>query len=673
MLTILKKKPELLAPAGGIESFHAAIDRGADAVYLGLIDFNARLRAKNFTVKTLSYLVPYAHAKQRKVYVTLNTLVKQAELEKLIHILYQLDQIGVDGLIVQDLGLIDLCSKAFPRLRLHASTQMSIHNSLGVAAARKLGLSRVVLARELTLDEIALIGRRGDTELEVFVHGALCYSFSGMCLASSFLGGSSGNRGLCTQVCRRPFATDTGKGSFFSPFDLCALAYVPRYCEIGISSLKIEGRMKNAEYVAAVVSAYREAIDNPASIERLLTTIDRDLGRSKTTLFLGGLQTGKSIDPAAMSGTGQFLGRIESVNEAEIVVRGNHRISKGDVVRIQPVSGFEGRSAPVAAARGEGARCRILLKDRIACGAGDAVYLTRHWTPRGAGLRNHDMPARSVPYKEQYPRARDLLGRYGIVRETGKTDAPSRLLVKIDDPAWLDLLDWQGIDAIVLSLEKEHLRAFTADAPQQAAWAAKIIVAMPPFIAETEIGEWKNIARDLLHQGHHRIMCGNLGQWRLFDRQVKVYGDCLLWSFNRAAQQSLREMGVSPFSYSMEDDYPNMSACASSQGIAYIYGRVALFVSRMQPASPPGAKLRDALENGFLIANKHGLHYLVAQSPLCLFQKRKKMEDAGIHSFIIDLSFHKPDKPFAEELLDQYKQGIKAPGSSMFNFKAGIK
>ena len=215
-------KPELLAPAGSIESFHAAIDAGADAVYAGLADFNARLRAKNFTARTLSYLLPFAHAHGVKLYVTLNTLIKQAEIEPVIHTLYQLEQIGVDALIVADAGVIDIAHKHFPRLRLHASTQMAVHNSAGVRAAKSLGLRRAVLSRELTLEEIRSIQKQAAIELEVFVHGALCYSISGLCLASSFLGGSSGNRGRCTQVCRRKFSTEPGKGRyFFSPNDFC--------------------------------------------------------------------------------------------------------------------------------------------------------------------------------------------------------------------------------------------------------------------------------------------------------------------------------------------------------------------------------------------------------------------------------------------------------------------
>ena len=196
-------KIELLAPAGSTESFLAAIDGGADAIYCGTSLLNARMRAKNFTIPQLSYLVPYAHSRGVKIYITMNTLVKNGELESIFDLLYQLSQLEVDAIIVQDIGLIEIAKNYFPSLSIHASTQMAIHNLDGVEVAEKLGMERVILARELTIDEIGYITRRSNIEVEIFVHGALCYSISGICLASSYLGGMSGNRGKCTQVCRR--------------------------------------------------------------------------------------------------------------------------------------------------------------------------------------------------------------------------------------------------------------------------------------------------------------------------------------------------------------------------------------------------------------------------------------------------------------------------------------
>ncbi|MBU2646440.1 U32 family peptidase, partial [bacterium] len=235
--------PELLAPAGSLESFNAALEAGADAVYLGVGALNARLRARNFTMDSLAHLLGRAKNSQVRIYVTLNTLVKQEELKSVLDMLYQLQQLEVDAVIVQDLGLAYLAHRYFPALTLHASTQMVIHNRMGLDAMGQLGIKRAVLSRELSFAEVERLQQDTPVELEVFIHGALCYAISGLCLASSFIGGWSGNRGRCTQVCRRKFSSQQDEGYAFSPGDLWAVDHIADFSRIGISSLKIEGRM----------------------------------------------------------------------------------------------------------------------------------------------------------------------------------------------------------------------------------------------------------------------------------------------------------------------------------------------------------------------------------------------------------------------------------------------
>ena len=198
-------KPEFLSPAGSLEAFFAAMEKGADAVYAGLRDFSARAKAKNFTLSQMERMTAYAHGNGKKVYVTLNTLVKEAELPLLIDNLAALEAMRVDGVILQDLAVARLAREYFPGIPLHASTQMTIHNSLGVRQLEELGFERVVLARELHIDEIKSIVAPSQAEIECFIHGALCFSISGQCFFSSFLGGHSGNRGRCAQPCRRQY------------------------------------------------------------------------------------------------------------------------------------------------------------------------------------------------------------------------------------------------------------------------------------------------------------------------------------------------------------------------------------------------------------------------------------------------------------------------------------
>ncbi|MGB9936709.1 MAG: DUF3656 domain-containing U32 family peptidase [Methanobacterium sp.] len=276
------KIPELLAPAGSMESLKAAVNAGADAVYLAGKQFGARHYASNFDNKDLNEAVHYAHLNGVKVYVTVNTLIKDYEISDLTKYLLFLYETGVDAILVQDVGVAKLAKELVPDLNLHASTQMTIHNIEGVKWAWKFGFKRVVLAREMKLAEIEEISeniKSEQIELEIFAHGALCYSYSGQCLLSSFIGGRSGNRGMCAQPCRKPYDLILGeKDEYGRPInttkakinekyllstrDLSIYKYLDRISKSSVSSLKIEGRMRSPEYVAIVVSTYRKALNS---------------------------------------------------------------------------------------------------------------------------------------------------------------------------------------------------------------------------------------------------------------------------------------------------------------------------------------------------------------------------------------------------------------------------
>ena len=251
---------ELLAPAGDMEALRAAVQNGADAVYLGTGAFNARRHAGNFDGEALDEAVAYCHARGVKVHVTLNTLVRQDEFAQLTKAVEAVYASGADAVIVQDAGVVQALRSMAPELQRHASTQMAAHNPQGVAFLRDRGFHRVVLARELTFEEMAACAREG-IEVEVFAHGALCVACSGQCLMSSLVGGRSGNRGLCAQPCRLPWRLDGREGFLLSTRDLCAIDDLPRLRDAGVASLKIEGRLKRAEYVAVTVAAYRRALD----------------------------------------------------------------------------------------------------------------------------------------------------------------------------------------------------------------------------------------------------------------------------------------------------------------------------------------------------------------------------------------------------------------------------
>ncbi|MEA4964222.1 MAG: DUF3656 domain-containing protein [Oscillospiraceae bacterium] len=252
---------ELLAPAGSMEALRAAVQNGADAIYLGFGSFNARMGARNFTPDELQEAVTYCHVRGVKVHLTLNTLAADRELPKVAEVIRAAARRGVDAFIVQDLGVLSLCREIAPEIAVHASTQMSIHSLEGVRQAAALGVSRVVLARELPKTDLAEICRRSPVEIEVFVHGAFCMCFSGQCYLSAAIGGRSGNRGQCAQPCRLPY----GYGHFESRYPLslkdnCLVSRLRELSQMGVASVKIEGRAKRPEYVATAVRVYRAAL-----------------------------------------------------------------------------------------------------------------------------------------------------------------------------------------------------------------------------------------------------------------------------------------------------------------------------------------------------------------------------------------------------------------------------
>lgn len=283
----MRRVVELLAPAGNMTCLHAAVQSGADAVYLGVDRFNARRGADNFTLETLPKACEYAHLRGVKIYLTVNTVILPSETEAAIELVRQAYRCGVDAFIVQDIGLAGEIHRTLPKAEIHISTQMNTHNIAGLEAALCLGAQRVTLARELSYAEIALLSDAADQmgmEIEIFAHGAICICYSGQCFMSSLIGGRSANRGMCAQACRLPYELnnraqrkplDAPGDHLLSPKDLCTVEVIPELIACGVSSLKIEGRMKSPEYVSAVVGIYRAVLD------RTLAWLDeRESGRT---------------------------------------------------------------------------------------------------------------------------------------------------------------------------------------------------------------------------------------------------------------------------------------------------------------------------------------------------------------------------------------------------------
>ncbi len=344
---------ELLSPVGDFECLKAAVQNGANAVYLGSSNFSARASATNFNLEELEKAINYATLRNVDVHLALNTLIKNNEFNSALELAKKAYELGVSAIIVQDIGLATYIHKCLPDLPIHASTQMSIHNLEGVLQAKKIGFSRVVLSRELNLNEIEFIRNNTDVELEVFIHGALCISYSGQCLLSSMIGGRSGNRGKCAQACRLPYelvkyssnnTSTIDKGFLLSPRDLCGLEFIPNLINYGITSLKIEGRMKTPEYVATVTRIYRKYINMALNNEKY-DIDDIDIKDLQQVFNRGGFSKGHFdttpnkdlVFKEKPNNMGVYIGNVShfNANKGHINLNLNDRLAIGDTITFE--------------------------------------------------------------------------------------------------------------------------------------------------------------------------------------------------------------------------------------------------------------------------------------------------------------------------------------------------
>ena len=337
------KSPEILAPAGTPEALRAAVKAGADAVYAGGDLFSARAFAGNFEKNELLKAIDHCHIYGIKIYLAVNTLLKGEEIKTLPGYLEPFYKNGLDAVIVQDFGAAAVIAREFPDLPLHASTQMSISSAFGAELLRQIGFSRVVPARELSLSEIISVKKKVDIEIESFVHGAMCYCYSGKCMFSSFLGGRSGNRGRCAQPCRKRYEYERESTYIMSLKDMCTLENIPGLIQAGIDSFKIEGRMKKPEYVASAVSAYRRAVDAYFEGTWDEAKIFESIDEMRDIYNRGGFSSGyyymqngrKMLSGSRPNHTGVLVGKVSRVSPPKVFIKLEKTVNAQDVLDIR--------------------------------------------------------------------------------------------------------------------------------------------------------------------------------------------------------------------------------------------------------------------------------------------------------------------------------------------------
>ncbi len=649
-------KPELLLPAGSTETFFAALDGGADAVYLGFKKFNARNRAKNFSLNEIVNIVHEAHLRKRKVFITLNTLIKNAELGELIETLHILSQINPDAVIVQDFASIQLIRKFYKNLKIHTSTQMSSHNQLAAAYFKKFGAERIILSRELNESELKLTAKESQLPVEAFVHGALCYSFSGQCLFSSYLGGNSANRGMCAQVCRRSFKSDLEKSSFFSLKDFQLIDYIPLFSEFKLASLKIEGRMKNAEYVYNTARAYRMAIDDHSKINEAKEILTRDFAREKTAWFMGDkLQT--SI--AQNSGTGIFAGKVSSITKSGFYMSSEIELKQHFQLRIRNFKDTEAGFVKINSISGNNdnylVNCEI-----TGISAGDEVYL--------AGTDSYKVKSsfpdyQKVNFRTISPKQADTLKSTFpiVIAKNNKT----LFYLRIAGLKSLENINHFDFTAIFLKLkfsEIEKLKSLKI-LPEL---KSKLRIELPKYISAKRVKPLQTIISNLFNFGFRNFVISHISQIEILPLGAKITTNENIFLLNDLSVSFIQQQGIKEYCYPLENDYPNMLRGRDRNGIIPVYFYPELFYSRMPVKSAKtlsddnGKKYKKSVFNGFTV--------ITDTIPVSVTQNASKFISKGFYKFLIDIS-HESDISRLSGIIKSLKLSEKIPGTSDFNMK----
>ncbi len=661
------EKSELLAPAGSIEAFFAALDSGADAVYCGLKEFSARARARNFTLTDVERMSIYAHSQKKRLYVTLNTLIKEAELPKLVDILASLAAIKVDGLIIQDLGVWRLARDHFPQLALHASTQMAVHNVAGVKMLEQMGFTRAVLARELSLAEIGEVRSQTTIELEHFVHGALCFSISGQCLFSSALTGMSGNRGRCAQPCRRRLHNRKQPGYHFSTSDLSAIELLPQLIKTGVMSFKIEGRMKSAEYVARVVAAYRLMLDAPESrrksaLREAAEHLELSFGRQATKGFLTGFVPTGIADSAQHGGLGRPLGDVVSLRSGMIGFTAKERLHVGDRIRIQPQNDQAGIAFTVRELFWEKKKVKVVkagdfvqvkIPEKGFFRVGDAVLkvggrplFTLSPDACLERLSQVLVPETDAQEKKQ-PDSSVSKALASLLPEIApETTTVQEVTVRGRDLRDIGLLDDSPqVARLELPLNPKNIAALQGVQHPLSPKKERMIWEIPAMLFGPDWTEYRRGVQMLYGLGYRQFRVNNLGHIPLFAGlpEVILLGGFRCYTLNSLAALAWQELGLAELTLSLEDERTNISNLfhrpLTIPLALTVYSPVTLLLSRIPiKGLRSGNVLHADNDEIYRIFSDTGLTEVMHGRDFSLLGYLQEIKEMGCARIIVDLS-----------------------------------
>ncbi len=666
-------RPEVLAPVGSPESLAAAVRSGADAVYIGAKQFSARRNADNFDDNDIRDTVRYCHIRGVKVYLALNIMIKQSELQAAFDVALYAYECGVDAIIISDLGLASLIHKHIPSLELHASTQMTIHSPAALKTLKDLGFSRVVVSREMSKNELELFcneAKKQGIEVEVFVHGALCMSVSGQCLLSSILGARSGNRGLCAGPCRLPFKAQNGTGYDLSLKDLCLYEYINELADMGVASLKIEGRMKRPEYVSAATAACRQAVDSGYIEPKLFETLQNVFSRSGFTdgYYKGAL--GRDMfgirtkdDVIAAGDTYSYLHELYRVERQSVSVKMQAEILCDKPMKLTITDGKNTVSA--IGDIPQIAKNKAVEKENIINNItklGNTPYYCDNITVSlddGLFVAASQLNALRRDAIEQLDskRAEIIVNEYtlpdfeGIGNLNGKKQFVARFASIEQIPQNLN-----EIRTIILPYE--------CDMPHID--GVEIIAELPRYICSDSIIEKR--LKALKEQGITTAYCGNLSAVALAKSLgFKVIGSIGLNANNSESIKTYKEIGVDEIMLSAEISLKEIKNIAAEIPVGiFAYGRLPLMLTRNCPIKN-GKTCTDCDKKGTLIDRKGiefpvmcraGYSEMLNSAPLYMGDRLDEISNVD---FLL-LYFTNETKDEISTIINSYNQNKKPTG-----------
>ncbi len=623
---------ELLAPAGSMEAVAAAIQNGADAVYLGYGDFNARRNAKNFSREEFAAAVSYCHVRGAKVYLTLNTLLTDRELPRAADFAAEASSLGADAVLVQDLGVVRMLRQVAPDLPVHASTQMTIHNLDGVKLAADLGMTRAVLSRELSRDQIAYICQHSPIEIEVFAHGALCMCYSGQCFLSSVIGGRSGNRGLCAQPCRLNYGWGDKADSYpLSLKDLSLAGYLRDLKKMGVTCVKLEGRMKRPEYVAVVTGIFSRAIheDREPTAE--------EINQLQAAFSRQGFTQGYYLD---QQGPHMFGVRQETKEPKELFAQARGTYQNGEAQRV-PVTFYamlrpgeparvgvkdpEGRVVTVEGPVPEEARTRPLtteaIENQLARTGGTPYRADRMRVLVEEGLSlplsalnalRRDALDGLTREREALPRRRTGAYHPGARYENRKEPPVLTISVRSAEQVSRELLEL-GPAMVYLPLEELAAHPELARVPEGTVMG----VTLPRVAWDREYPAMLEQLRQVRELGVTDALVGNLGMIEpVKELGFTLRGDFGLEVYNTQAVKEYKRLGVSSLTLSFELKFPQIRDISKTVDTELItYGRLPLMI--MENCIIKNRKNACHCQNTNVLTDRKGARFPVVKAPGC--------------------------------------------------------